>query len=154
MGYTHYHAFDDRGPGEFSPEQWERLMCAADACIFRARLLGICVTRDIDDPAPAEINSDFIRFNGATEETGHETFTLHRTKGAAGTCGWFCKTAQKDYDAVITAVLLAAHNIAPGVLALGSDGRSYADWRPGIELLGWDNIQLPAFLQPGFVEEK
>ncbi len=82
------------------------------------------------------VDDEMIHFNGVGED-GHETFVVMRARDSDFS---FCKTAQKPYDAIVTAVLCLAYTIAPGVLKISSDGRS-EEWATGLALAkaAWDD---------------
>jgi len=102
MGYTHYW-----GNTKFTTEQWEALTRDA-ALIFKKCTIPIAA--EMDKPKhPPHIGLECIVFNGIGDD-GHETFMLHKDPDPNDFI--FCKTARKDYDAVVVAILLLAtvHN--------------------------------------------
>lgn len=140
MGYTHYfpHMRD------FTDAEWEEIKTAAVAIIATAK---IPLAWEYTEPKmPPQVDAEQIRFNGVGEN-GHETFVVSRslTKLAKrwdyyaeqykerGYVFVFCKTALKPYDVVVTAVLSAIADLAPGALDIDSDGEPQ-DWRAGVAL--------------------
>lgn len=91
------------------------------------KILHLAYESDATRLAP-EVSASLVRFNGAGEK-GHETFLFTRV----GAPFHFCKTAQKPYDAVVCAVLLAAKHHLGAALTLSSDG-TWAEWKPGRDL--------------------
>jgi hypothetical protein len=80
-----------------------------------------------DVPLETEITDSRIVLNGIGADS-HETFYIQK-----GDIKWnFCKTAQKDYDEVVTAILILARYLFPD-FSLTSDG-SWGEWRIGREL--------------------
>lgn len=128
MGYTHYHP---QGR-DFTAAEWQRLTDAATKIVaeFGQGVTAAPLAWEYDEPTkPPQIDGDVIRFNGVGED-GHETFLLTRIREPYFT---FCKTARKPYDVVVVAILIAADAIAPGALAIGSDGDA-DDWQAGLTL--------------------
>lgn len=133
MGYTHY--FTQKRNLKVSEME---ALANATAKIIRAT--NVPVIWEYDEPGkPPEITKDLIRFNGVGDD-GHETFWLPRQRPKReawqdkDTHGFlFCKTARKPYDIIVVAVLCAAHRIAPGAFAIGSDGDA-EDWDDGLAL--------------------
>ena len=120
MGYTHYWFSNV----SFSDAQWASL-CADARKIFKKAPCPIAYESDVKT-APM-ISYETIRFNGR-DDAGYETFMLHREANDE-----FCKTAQKDYDPVVCAVLIAAHKHGPDVLRVTSDGW-IDEWQSGLAL--------------------
>lgn len=122
MGYTHYFP----AKRDFTTDEFLQIGEAVRAII---KASPVPVVREFDRPDESpEINGDFIAFNGPGAD-GHETFWLPREKEGFQ----FCKTAEKPYDVVVTACLIAADKIAPGALDIGSDGGP-DDWQAGLKL--------------------
>jgi len=69
-----------------------------------------------DEPGRPIINDKKIAFNGVEDE-GNESFVLTKR----GFDFEFCKTARKEYDAVVVEVLKAAREVNPDI-ELSSDG--------------------------------
>lgn len=100
MGYTHYWDSVD-----FTCDEWQRIKKAARLITNRSLVI---VQYEDDDKRPPQIDDKMIRFNGVGDE-GHETFLIKHTKNE-----WsFCKTARKDYDEIVVAVLIAISIICP-----------------------------------------
>ena len=166
MGYTHYW----RMSRDFTDTEWLAIMEAACKIIGRARdTFKIPLAYECDQPdRKPEISSAFgIRFNGIGDD-GHETFMFTKRMGPEPE--WrkgeghfaFCKTARKDYDAPVVAILIAAKEIAPQAFDWSSDGwlDEHAD---GLKLangscgmyLKWSNAHVEADdNDPGFEKRK
>jgi len=124
MGYTHY--WHQSRP--ISSAEWGALADATRTILKRAKSHGIALAREYDEPdSPPEITADLIRFNGI-DDNGHETFYFERDAGSFA----FCKTAHKDYDTAVIAVLIAARQ-ACGALTWSSDGDA-AEHADGLQL--------------------
>ena len=114
MGYTHYH----RQQRNFGDQEWREL-CREARKILKATDVPLTGDYDVDKVRPPIVSPKRISFNGRGKDS-HETFEIFKVMGPDQ---WgFCKTARKPYDAPVVAILTAAATIAPGALALGSDG--------------------------------
>ncbi len=138
MGYTHYWTSTRAA----TPEEWA-LVCRAARIIIRlAAKVRVPLAWEYDEPRkPPQVDGEDIRFNGV-EEDGHETFLFSRDRADAT----FCKTAKKPYDLAVTAILIAADTLAPGVWEISSDGTP-EDWAPGLGLAvlaGVSDARIPA----------
>jgi hypothetical protein len=119
MGYTHYFS----ATRKFTDAEWKTLCDKTNSIIKSCNNNGIPIQYEYDDPNDALVDDECIRFNGA-EDDGHETFVLlKRGSGFA-----FCKTGYKPYDLAVCMVLLAAGEVAPGCLKVGSDGQWDDEW--------------------------
>lgn len=102
MGYTHYWDCPQTKTLPLAlQEACKRIIKTARSKYF------IQVQWEDDTPRAPEITGDVIRFNGVGED-GHETFYFENHAGG------FCKTARKDYDAVVVACLIAAKQYITG----------------------------------------
>jgi hypothetical protein len=119
MGYTHY----IKSAG-VDADVWAKFLEDAKKLVKNS---GIPVQYESDEEQPPMLTSEQIRFNGVGE-AGHETFLLERKGGNE-----FCKTAQKPYDTVVTAILVAAKHHFPNGIRVTSDGGD-EDWADGFEL--------------------
>lgn len=101
MGYTHYWT----KTRTINDTEWDAITAAAKRIVSLARnRYMINLAWEFDQPSRGvQIDSEAIRFNGIDED-GHETFYLSREASEFD----FCKTARKDYDPVVVAVLQAA----------------------------------------------
>jgi hypothetical protein len=125
-GLTHYWTW------RRAPEREALRRCAVE----QRRLLdarAAALHLDLPPPPPEEggpgpLGPPLFAFNGSGEEAS-EPFVW------PGRLGFnFCKTAGKPYDALVTAVLIAARDcFGPELLAIGSDAE-WADWAPGAAL--------------------
>jgi hypothetical protein len=133
LGYTHYYPQQR----DFTPDEFANLGEAARKIIAAVELP---LAWEYDEPKkPPQIDLGVIRFNGVGDD-GHETFYLPRvnerpewSSERRGDVFRFTKTAYKPYDLVVTAILIAADAIAPGALAISSDGGPN-DWQAGLAL--------------------
>jgi hypothetical protein len=138
VGYTHY--WDHKG---FTPEQWDKLVCAAGCIMDAAGPGGMGVElAGWDSKGTPVLSAKEISFNGAGEE-GYETFKLTPAASEFD----FCKTARRPYDAVVVAVLRAAAHINPR-FQWRSDGQEYErdgslseDFKPARVLLKLAGVQ-------------
>lgn len=119
MGYTHYIK-----SAAVDQATWAGFLIDAARIV---RQSGIPVRYESDEEQEAEVSLERIRFNGVGD-AGHETFVLERGGGDS-----FCKTAQKPYDTVVTAILIAAKHHFPNGIRVTSDGGD-EDWEPGMDL--------------------
>jgi NOL1/NOP2/fmu family ribosome biogenesis protein len=120
MGYTHYWTIKE----ELTPAQFKEWTEGVKVIVETATEAGIALGNGLGFDAP---NNDetLVAFNGVVEG-GHETFSIR-----IGDEGFdFCKTAQKPYDAVVTASLIHAKKIFGDAIEISSDG-SWLDWQSG-----------------------
>lgn len=120
MGYRHYFTVNEG----LSPDKWADLLEDVREIILTSKV----VVADWEGVGVPEITADVIRFNGIGQDS-HETFHISRQPGGFN----FCKTAQKPYDEVVTAVLLRAKDYFGDGLTLASDG-TWEEWLPGRDL--------------------
>ena len=113
MGYSHYYQQHET----ISPESWAVL----------TRNITQIIEQAWDTALDVEMTDEYICINGVGEES-HETFVLHRDS----TRWEFCKTAQKEYDRVVTAILILLRYSHPS-FSVSSDG-SWLRWFDGREL--------------------
>ena len=99
--YTHYWSVCDRSAFETA---WPQIVIDAQLIVAKA---GVALNRTGEDETPPTLTEGSIMLNG-TPEDDHEPFDLDQTGGELG----FCKTAEKEYDVVVTAILLRASQIA------------------------------------------
>jgi hypothetical protein len=99
MGYTH--SWDHSG---FNTKQWSAASKRA-ARIIQAS--DVPVQFESDDPAPPEISTTEIRFNGVDCD-GYETFAVERGRSSG-----FCKTAREPYDEIVVAILGMLADVNP-----------------------------------------
>ncbi|MGN7149272.1 hypothetical protein ACTHQ6_09800 [Arthrobacter sp. SAFR-179] len=121
MGYTHYFH------GLTATSQ-----VVADATkIIEASGVTICGPQGEGLPLLSETHG--IKLNGfAAAGEAYETFSLPSANAAGrGNHAWFCKTENKPYDLVVTAILTAAALRHPGILR--SDGH-WESWTAGLAL--------------------
>lgn len=136
MGYTHYWY----RPKAIPVATWEKFR--ADVCLLtntwnKAETPERRVAYEYDQPGKLPTaNKNQVRFNGIGEGR-HETFIIERVIPKAewdreksdGTFFAFCKTAEKPYDTLVIACLLALHHYCP-YISVSSDGDD-GDWAKG-----------------------
>jgi len=120
MGYTHYWTITK----ELTPAQFKEWAEGAKAIVETAIEAGIPLGNGLGEDEP--FLTDFaVRFNGVGAGS-HESFSI-----AIDSEGFdFCKTAQKPYDAVVTASLIYAKKIFGDAIEISSDG-NWHDWDSG-----------------------
>lgn len=112
MGYTHYFQLNKQ-PSEIA---WTNFSKGARQLAERS---GVKLT--------TEFNNETVVLNGIGAGE-HETLFISKTNSK-----WdFCKTAQKPYDEVVTAILILAKYLFPDMY-IGSDG-SWSQWLQGRKL--------------------
>ena len=120
MGYTHYWTITK----ELTPAQFKEWTNGVKAIVETATEAGIALGNGLGFDAP-NIDETLVAFNGVGEG-GHETFGIR-----LGDEGFdFCKTAEKPYDAVVTASLIHAKKIFGDAIEISSDG-NWHDWDSG-----------------------
>jgi hypothetical protein len=113
MGYTHYWT----ALKPIDADTFDKLQKGIKAIIETATDAGI----PIDD----ESTDGTIAFNGVGGNA-HETFVIQ-----VGDTGFnFCKTAEKPYDAVVTASLILLKKELGSEVLISSDG-GWSDWQSG-----------------------
>lgn len=105
-----------------------------------ARLIAsssVPVALEYDEPqVKPNVSISEVRFNGI-DENGHETFLINlnatSSKQDDGTVFACCKTAQKPYDLLVTASLIAAKKHLGNDIRVASDGDD-TDWEEARDL--------------------
>lgn len=140
MGYTHYWYRD------------ESLMFPQDALDFYAEFTRYAVQIiqtaekqgvQLADPSGQHlgawrVDGESVRLNGYAENS-HESFVWEKVcpepQDWVKESGYFdfCKTAQKPYDVVVTALLLGAREAYGDAVRISSDG-SPSEWEDGVRL--------------------
>jgi hypothetical protein len=113
MGYTHYWTIKE----PINADAFAKIQEGIKAIIETANEAGISISDESTDGT--------IAFNGAGRDA-HETFVIQ----VGGTGFNFCKTAQKPYDAVVTASLILLKKELGLDALISSDGR-WIDWEGG-----------------------
>jgi hypothetical protein len=133
MGYTHYW----RPKADIDAAVWERLTKATIGVLSIAKEMGVTIVGGHGEPdTQPEITDSLISLNGVP---CHESLYLERTPRVrpGGDPGYerfaFCKTARKEYDVVVTAILCLAEHFSDGFFRVSSDGDP-PDWQAGLEL--------------------
>ena len=93
-----------------------------------------------DGEGEPHLSEDVIALNGSEDDGGsHESFIL---QWDARSNGSFCKTQNKPYDVVVTAILIRAaqllgkqYMIEAGKGEISSDG-DWGEWHSGRQLIG------------------
>ena len=113
MGYTHYWTFEK----PLSQGVFDAVRDRVKAIVETAREAGISQETDFG------IGHVAINGQGAG---AHETFSIH-----VGDNGFnFCKTNEKPYDSVVTAILILLKNEIGADITVTSDG-TWDDWEGG-----------------------
>lgn len=128
MGYTHYFTQvvanddDDRRYTDFANEAREIINYATSR--------GVRIADGMGDTLGAwVVDENRVQFNGY-DKGAHETFTFEREADLNFN---FCKTAQKPYDVVVTACLIALKNAYGESVSISSDGE-WSEWKLGAYL--------------------
>ncbi len=134
MGYTHSWS----NARALTDSEWDAITTMARRVLRVAQDdLGIALSLEYDVNRIPVVSETEIRFNGYGEE-GHETFLITREPEEFA----FCKTARKEYDPAVVAILHGCAVHASG-FEWGSDG-SHEDLEDGLKLYneacgaGWD----------------
>ncbi len=126
MGYTHYWTQSKM----IEPDKWADFTNKVALIIKTADDAGIPLG-NYDGQGTPHVTTSMIAFNGFAN-FGYESFILDNG-GEAWTGKAFCKTGQRPYDSVVTAVLiLLKHEFADG-FTVKSDG-NWSDWTEGRNL--------------------
>jgi hypothetical protein len=113
MGYTHYWTIKE----PLSADAFGKLQEGIKTIIETANEAGISISDESTDGT--------IAFNGAGRDA-HETFVIQVGDNEFN----FCKTAEKPYDAVVTASLILLKKELGDNVEISSDGR-WIDWESG-----------------------
>jgi hypothetical protein len=120
VGYTHYWTIKQ----EITPAQFKEWTEGVKVIVETAIEAGIPLGNGLGFDAP-NIDETLVALNGVGAG-GHETFGIR-----LGDEGFdFCKTAEKPYDAVVTASLIHAKKIFGDAIEIKSDG-NWDDWDSG-----------------------
>lgn len=117
MGYTHY--FTQVTSTEGDDRSYLKFAIDAMLITLTAEKRGL----NID----WHVTENEVSINGIGEDS-HETFYFTREANLTFN---FCKTAQKPYDEVITACLIALKKAYGDKVDIGSDGEWESDWVAG-----------------------
>ena len=123
MGYTHYFTIKEG----VTPEMYKAFSDEAHEILRTAETnKGIQLADAWGKELSAwQADSDAVSFNGFGEDS-HETFYVTPNKVGFG----FCKTAEKPYDAVVVACLIALYRAYGDSVEISSDG-DHSDWAEG-----------------------
>jgi len=132
MGYTHHWKITQRldSPDEFQNVRWYDFLEDVEQIIsFGYSHFEYAVADPMGERLQDyEISDKYIALNGFGSEA-HESFVFTPAVIEFD----FCKTAQKPYDNVVTAILILAKEYFPEWLEVTTDGDN-ADWRGGFDL--------------------
>lgn len=138
MSYTHYWKYNR----EFSEGEWHRIRQSFGNLRMSISDIPLAGVGGKGNP---ELSGGYLAFNGAAPRSC-EPFELYRTRsvwaqhrGIHGDRPWrgFCKTEHQPYDLAVTTFLLLIQALAPGALAVESDGdMNGPDWQSAQELAG------------------
>ena len=121
MGYTHYWKHKGITPGD-----WADLTRDARSIVGVASSVKIAGGMGFSKP---KFDADGIWLNGTNvNDESYETFLLTHNASEFE----FCKTGQRPYDVVVTAILLRAALTIPD-FNVSSDG-DWSDWQPARDL--------------------
>lgn len=131
MGYTHYWNQSDT----ITPADWIEFAEGCERLIVLATERGIVLKDWTGDAGVPIVNGAEVSFNGSGDDS-HESFRIERRPDPDDFT--FCKTARKDYDLVVAAVLTYLDSILPGTVYVTSDG-SLENYRDALDLarLAW-----------------
>jgi hypothetical protein len=119
MGYSHYWTIE----APLEPEPFAAWSADVQAIIHGSEI----PIRGGHGEGEPEVTPSRVWINGDGDDS-YETFGV-----ALESTGWdFCKTAEKPYDVVVTASLIALADRFPQV-EVTSDG-GVEDWQPGVRL--------------------
>lgn len=134
MGYTHY----------WTPETtidaavWEKITKATIGVLSMAKDMGVTIVGGHgDEGTKPEITDKFIVLNGIP---CHESLYLEPNHTGFA----FCKTAFKEYDVVVTAVLCLVEHLTGNAFQVSSDGTP-EEWAEGLALANdvLSGVKLP-----------
>lgn len=152
MGYTHY--YRRHSDKSNSAEAYDRFRHGAERIIIECQARGITIADGFGEKAGYWENTESrVAFNGLGADA-HETFAWEAVSPTEpGARKWvfnFCKTAEKPYDAAVTACLLWLAECYGDAVEISSDGY-WEEWRAGRdifrEVFGYD-------AKPPFVVEE
>jgi hypothetical protein len=126
MGYTHY--WTPTKP--LTSTSFARIKAAAEQIVAIAQSeleIGIGDGHGYKDTKP-DFGEAHFALNGLGDDA-HETFYIQGDVNGFT----FCKTAQKPYDVVVTAILSLCEHYTDGTFGVSSDGEP-SDWKAGLKL--------------------
>lgn len=130
MGYTHYWS----QTADIAPADWIEFAEGAERLVALVEADGSVVLNDWsgdgEDGGRPTVNGREVSFNGTGDES-HESFRILRRM--EDDADWFCKTARKNYDTAVCAVLLYLDSIHPDAFHVSSDGHLW-NWRDALHL--------------------
>ena len=127
MGYTHYWTLEYQSLREI--EDWVTFYAGANEIIKTA----------IDGGLELDLNPkvEGVFLNGVGDDA-HETLAVSREYP-----GWnCCKTAEKPYDTVVTAILIWLKKVFGDLVLVKSDG-TWDDWQSGAVLYETAGLGTP-----------
>lgn len=150
MGYTHYWNQN----GTIDPANWIEFAEGCNRLFDLVALSGVVLndwSGEGEGSGKPHANGKEVSFNG-TGAQSHESFCI--TRKPDKDAGGFCKTARKDYDTAVAAVLLYLDAIEPQSFEVSSDGHLW-NYRDALDLarLAWPNkanmLDYPRALRDG-----
>lgn len=126
MGFTQY--FPHKA--KLNPAKFKKASLDCKKIVEALVAKGLCeVQYEYDDNRPPVFADNLVRFNGAGEDQGGETFLVSSEHGEHcgrvrpdGTCFNFCKTYRNPYDLAVCACLIVfQHHLGKRAFPVGSD---------------------------------
>ena len=126
MGYTHYWNLKVKGNQKnFNAAKKDISKLIKNQVVILANGMG-------EEGSKPEAGKE-VNFNGIEDES-YETFSLpEKMPTNDDDCFNFCKTAQKEYDFVVTASLIVLKHYLKNDVKVSSDGDK-EDWTEGLAL--------------------
>lgn len=123
MGYTHYWS----QAANVTPADWIEFAEGAERLFAIVGAEGVVLRDWNGEKGKPKVNGSSIAFNGDGDQS-HESFVVTRKVDEG-----FCKTARKDYDTTVAALLCYLDSITPYAYATRSDGALW-NYRDGLDL--------------------
>lgn len=138
MGYTHY--FKRKIDGSNDLNAYATFREGAEKIILEAQATGITIADGFGDKAGYWENTENrVAFNGLDDDS-HEAFAweaicpMQPDYAKSKPMHFdFCKTAQKPYDAAVTACLILLKQVYGDAVEVSSDGY-WSEWQAGRDL--------------------
>lgn len=127
----------DKLPSIYTDDEWNTIKELTQQILDVAVMNKIKIVNGSgEEGSIAEINDEYIWLNGEGEDS-HETFSMDREAKDFD----FCKTNQKPYDAIVTALLIMLENNFPDNIKCSSDGDA-EDWQEGLKIAEQANRRI------------
>ncbi|KAA8613791.1 hypothetical protein A1F94_009004 [Pyrenophora tritici-repentis] len=142
MGYTHYWRWNFTN-SKLLDETWSRLVEDTKA-IVKAADIPLCKSATPGVPPVIDVTNG-IHLNGADSDDYEDLFfhpELDRHHNE------FCKTGERPYDVVVTAILLRASMLFGSAITVSSDGH-WADWQSARYLISelWPEEEIECLFE-------